>query len=145
MAIASPDVSTVVVQEVAVAVATEAPAIEEGNTGSYTASGPVTVPPVFEEATTAPPVDAVAELTENDIRAVAPLPVPAAPAAPVPAEGGAKAPEKSQWTEGSIPSVLEKMGLNTLNDLLILAELDETLDKGGKSTARSHCNSLRDL
>ena len=145
MAIASPDVSTVVVQEVAVAVATEAPAIEEGNTGSYTASGPVTVPPVFEEATTAPPVDAVAELTENDIRAVAPLPVPAAPAAPVPAEGGAKAPEKSQWTEGSIPSVLEKMGLNTLNDLLILAELDETLDKGGKSPTRSHCNSLRDL
>ena len=110
--------------------------------GGYGSSGPVTVPPVIpsdvispEDIRSAPPVfpvgNAIAEIQDtrsSDIpsdNALVPEGIPTPPVAPV---AGAN---DSQWTVGSIPWTLEQAGFNTLNDLLILAELDEVYDKEG--------------
>ena len=47
----------------------------------------------------------------------------------------AKKEETSQWSQGSIPWTLEKLGLNTLNDLLVLSGLDEMFDKEGEKSS----------
>ena len=85
------------------------------------------------------------DIHTNDIGAlpVPPLPVPGAlpapgalpvPSAPSSSTDGGKKEEASQWTEGSIPWKLEQLGLNTLNDLLVLSGLDEMFDKEGEKS-----------
>ncbi|KZS21360.1 putative Transforming growth factor-beta-induced protein Ig-H3 [Daphnia magna] len=115
--------------------------------GGYANSEPVTVPPIIEESasysTYAPVADQ--DIQTNSIGAL-PVPPPPGGALPVPPPlGGAvatavaavddgKKEEASQWSEGSIPWQLEKLGLNTLNDLLVLSGLDEMFDKEGPFT-----------
>lgn len=87
------------------------------------------VPTSVEAPLVAEP-EAIPEAAEGD---ALPLPLPL----PVPTPDGAKGPKKeaeSQWTQGSIPWTLEKAGINTFNDLLILASEDETFDKQGPFT-----------
>ncbi|XP_057371625.1 WW domain-binding protein 11-like isoform X1 [Daphnia carinata] len=105
--------------------------------GSYANSEPVTVPPIVEESasysTHAPVADQ--DIQTNSIGA---LPVPPPPGGvattAVAAVDDGKKEEASQWSEGSIPWQLEKLGLNTLNDLLVLSGLDEMFDKEGPFT-----------
>lgn len=87
--------------------------------GGYAPAEPVTIPPSAEE------------IVSTD----SPVPEQAAQANTV-AKTPTKA-EESQWTQGSIPWTLEKLGQNTLNDLLVLSGLDETFDKEGECRHRS--------
>lgn len=90
---------------------------ESAFVGGYAPAEPVTIPPTSDEfasASTDSPVDQ--DIQTNTI-ATAP---------------GSNKTEESQWTQGSIPWTLEKLGQNTLNDLLVLSGLDETFDKEGK-------------
>lgn len=95
-------------------VAPEAQISESAPTGGYAPDEPVTVPPTSDEsASTDSPVP------EQDVQTntIAKTPTKS---------------EESQWSQGSIPWTLEKLGLNTLNDLLVVAGLDETFDKEGE-------------
>ena len=91
----------------------------------------MTVPSVSESASSyssgsAEPVDQDLQTNAISLGAVPP------PSVIPPSSSSSSANGSSQWSEGSIPWTLEKLGLNTLNDLLVLAGLDETFDKEGK-------------
>lgn len=96
---------------------------------SYAQSEPVTIPPVADESSsysTAAPVQQVDQ--DINTNAISSAPAPEAGSSSTTGTSG------SQWTEGSIPWTLEKLGLNTLNDLLVLSGLDEQFDKEGPFT-----------
>lgn len=105
--------------------------------GGYANSEPVTVPPIVEESAS---YSTYAPVADQDIQtnSIGALPVPPPPggavATAVAAVDDGKKEEASQWSEGSIPWQLEKLGLNTLNDLLVLSGLDEMFDKEGEKS-----------
>jgi hypothetical protein len=59
------------------------------------------------------------------------------PGVPAPSGSASGSADASQWTKGSIPWVLESMGMNTLNDLLIMSGEDEVMDKEGKQQKKT--------
>ena len=105
---------------------------------SYSPEAPVTVPSVGDLHHDLPGAHTHQDddlLNTNALAALPPPPLPV-PGVPAPSGSASGSADESQWTKGSIPWVLESMGMNTLNDLLIMSGEDEVMDKEGKNKTK---------